>query len=279
MLKNTTIDQLKEHAKELRKTVVEMVYEAQSGHPGGSLSSADVVSCLYFREMKFDPQNPTWPERDRFVLSKGHVAPVLYSALALTGFVPYDTIHTLRKLGSPFQGHPDSKKCPGVEISTGSLGQGVSAAVGMALGGKRDGADYRVFCLLGDGEMQEGQVWEAIQCANTYKLDNFVAIIDVNNLQIDGYTYDISPNLDFAAKLQAFGYETHVVDGHDMQALCDVFDAIRDAKNGQPKAIVMNTIKGKGVSFMEDQVGWHGVAPNKEQRDQALEELEKGIDA
>lgn len=273
-MQNTSIQQLKEHAKELRKTAVTMVYEAQSGHPGGSLSAADLVSYLYFREMDYRPQEPAWPDRDRFVLSKGHVAPILHSALAQTGFVPMETIHTLRKMGSPFQGHPDSKKCPGVEISTGSLGQGISPAVGMALAGKRDGKDYRVFCLLGDGECQEGQVWEALQCAHTYQLDNFFAIIDQNNLQIDGHTDEVSPNLDFVKKLEAFGYDAHEVDGHDMQAIADLFDKLRDRKDGRPKGIVLHTIKGKGVSYMEDVASWHGTAPNEEQWNQALRELD-----
>lgn len=278
MVNDITTEELKDHAKQLRKTSVTMVYEAQSGHPGGSLSAADVVANLYYREMRHNPENPKWVDRDRFVLSKGHVAPVLYSALALTGYVPMETVHTLRKLGSPFQGHPDSKKCPGVEISTGSLGQGISPAVGMALADKRDGRDYRVFCLLGDGEMQEGQVWEALQCAHTYELDNFFAIIDVNNLQIDGHTWEVSPNLDFVAKLEAFGYEVIELDGHDMQAISDAFDALRESKNGKPKGLVLNTIKGKGVSYMEDQAGWHGKAPNTEQYEQAMAELEKGLD-
>ncbi|MDC4233335.1 transketolase [Actinomyces sp. B33] len=278
MVHNISTDELKERAKELRKTAVTMVYEAKSGHPGGSLSAADVIANLYYREMRFDPKNPAWEDRDRFVLSKGHVAPIVYSALALTGFVPMDTIHTLRKKGSPFQGHPDSKKCPGIEISTGSLGQGISAAVGMALGLKRDGRDSRVYTLLGDGETQEGQVWEAIQCANSYELDNFTVIIDDNNLQIDGYCDEISPNLDFVKKLEAFGYDAVEIDGHDMQAISDAFDRLRELKNGKPKGVILKTIKGKGVSYMEDQAAWHGAAPNQEQWEQAMEELEKGLD-
>ncbi|MGI5951188.1 MAG: transketolase [Brooklawnia sp.] len=278
MVQNISIDELKEHAKQLRQTSVTMVYEAQSGHPGGSLSAADVVANLYFREMRHDPANPHWPDRDRFVLSKGHVAPVLYSALALTGYVPAETIHTLRQLGSPFQGHPDSKKCPGVEISTGSLGQGISAAVGMALGLKRDGRDSRVYCLMGDGEMQEGQAWEAIQFAHSQGLDNFTVIIDDNDLQIDGHCSDIAPNLDFVKKLEAFGYEVIEIDGHDMAAISAAFDTLRGSTRAKPKGLVMKTIKGKGVSFMEDQAGWHGKAPSAEQYQQAMSELEKGLD-
>lgn len=278
MVQSVTTEELKERAKQLRKTAVQMIYEAQSGHPGGSLSAADVVANLYFREMRFDPSNPKWEDRDRFVLSKGHVAPIVYAALAITGFVPMDTIHTLRKKGSPFQGHPDSKKCPGIEISTGSLGQGISTAVGMAIGVKRDGRDSRVYTLVGDGETQEGQVWEAIQCAHTYKLDNFTVIIDDNNLQIDGHCDEVSPNLDFVEKLEAFGYDAVEIDGHDMQAISDAFDRFREMKNGKPKGLVLKTIKGKGVSYMEDVAGWHGTAPNTEQYEQAMEELEKGLD-
>ncbi|QWW18707.1 transketolase [Schaalia sp. 19OD2882] len=277
MVKDVSTDELKEWAKKLRKTSVQMVYEAQSGHPGGSLSAADVVANLYFREMRFDPADPGWQDRDRFVLSKGHVAPVLYSALVHTGVVDPENIHKLRKKGSPFQGHPDSKKCPGVEISTGSLGQGISAAVGMALGLKRDGKDSRVYTLLGDGEMQEGQVWEAIQCAHTYHLDNFTAIIDVNNLQIDGHCDEVSPNLDLAEKLRAFGYDVIEIDGHDMQAISDAFDSLRSRANGQPKALVMHTVKGRGVSYMEDVAAWHGTAPNTEEYEQAVAEIEKGL--
>lgn len=278
MVQSITTEELKERAKQLRMTSVQMIYEAQSGHPGGSLSAADVVANLYFREMRYDPKNPKWEDRDRFVLSKGHVAPVLYSALAITGFVPMDTIHTLRKKGSPFQGHPDSKKCPGIEISTGSLGQGISAAVGMAIGLKRDGRDSRVYTLLGDGETQEGQVWEAIQCAHTYGLDNFTVIIDDNNLQIDGHCDEVSPNLDFVKKLEAFGYDAVEIDGHDMQAISDAFDRFREMKDGKPKGLVLKTTKGKGVSFMEDVASWHGAAPNTEQYEQAMAELEKGLD-
>ena len=273
-----TVEELNERARHLRSSAVQMIYEAKSGHPGGSLSAADLLAALYFSEMNYRPEEPTWPDRDRFVLSKGHVAPILYAALMESGTVDPDFVHTLRKLGSPFQGHPDSKKCPGVEISTGSLGQGISPAVGMALAGKRDGRSYRVFCLLGDGEMQEGQVWEAMQSAHTYKLDNFVAIIDQNNLQIDGTTDEISPNLDFIKKLEAFGYDAHEVDGHDMQAILDVLDTIREADNDKPKGLVLQTTKGRGVSYMEDICSWHGQAPNEEQFNQAMTELEKGLD-
>lgn len=276
-MKNVSVRELEEQAKELRKLAVTMVYEAQSGHPGGSLSAADVVTALYFREMDIKPEDPKWADRDRFVLSKGHVAPIQYAALAALGYVPMESIHTLRKKGSPFQGHPDSKKCPGIEISTGSLGQGLSPAVGMALAGKRDGRDYRVFALIGDGESQEGQIWEAIQSAATYELDNLYVILDKNNLQIDGTTDEVSPNRDMVAKFEAWGLETLELDGHDMQAICDAFDALRDQANGRPKALVLNTVKGRGVSYMENVCGWHGAAPNTQQYEQAMSELKGGL--
>lgn len=278
MVKEITTEELKERAKSLRKLSIEMVYHAQSGHPGGSLSSADVMANLYFREMNYRPEDPNWEDRDRFVLSKGHVAPVLYAALMEAGVVDKKYVTELRKLGSPFQGHPDSKKCPGVEISTGSLGQGISTAVGMALGLKRDGRDSRVYCLMGDGEMQEGQVWEAIQSAHSYSLDNFTVIIDVNLLQIDGFTWEVAPNLDFVKKLEAFGYNVYEVDGHDMQAISDAFDEIRRNRHGKPSALVMHTLKGKGVDYMEDKPGWHGKPPNDEEYADAMEQLEKGLD-
>lgn len=276
-MKNISIEELKAKAVELRQTAVTMVYEAQSGHPGGSLSAADIVATLYFREMKIDPVNPTWEDRDRFVLSKGHVCPIQYSALALLGFVPYETIYTLRKYGSPFQGHPDMKKCPGIDISTGSLGQGLSCAVGMALAGKRDGKRFRVFSLLGDGECQEGQIWEAAQSAVKYQLDNLIVFVDDNRLQIDGTTDEVMPNLDLEKKFEAFGFETRRINGHSMEEIVETLDDVKELKNGKPKCIVCNTVKGKGVSFMEDVVEWHGVAPNPEQYKQAMEELAGGL--
>ncbi|PFN98735.1 transketolase [Bacillus sp. AFS076308] len=276
-MKDVGIKELKEKAIELRKTALTMIHEAQSGHPGGSLSAADVVAALYFREMNIDPNNPQWEDRDRFVLSKGHVCPIQYSALALRGYVPYDTIYTLRKFGSPFQGHPDMKKCPGIDISTGSLGQGLSCAVGMALGGKRDSKEYRVFAILGDGECQEGQIWEAAQSAVKYRLDNLVVFVDDNGLQIDGTTEEIMPNQDLEKKFQAFGFETRRIDGHSMEEIVETLDYIREAKNGKPKCIVLNTVKGKGVSFMEHSVGWHGVAPNDVEFLKAIEEVAGGL--
>ena len=270
-----TIEELKEKARQMRLMAVTMIHEAKSGHPGGSLSAADLVAALYFREMHYDAANPKWEDRDRFILSKGHVAPIQYAALILAGFVPEDTIHTLRQKGSPFQGHPDSKKCPGIEISTGSLGQGVSPAVGMAIAAKRDGRKSRVFALIGDGEAQEGQIWEALQCAATYKLDNFMAVLDVNKLQIDGTTDEVSPNRDFVAKLDAWGFDTVEIDGHDMTAICEALDALRGRQDGTPKAIVMHTTKGKGVSYMENKVEWHGLAPSDDEYAVAVRELEK----
>ncbi|MEH7419471.1 transketolase [Neobacillus drentensis] len=276
-MKDVGIEELKQKAMELRKTTLTMIHEAQSGHPGGSLSAADVVAALYFREMNIDPTNPQWEDRDRFVLSKGHVCPIQYSALALRGYVPYDTIYTLRKFGSPFQGHPDMKKCPGIDISTGSLGQGLSCAVGMALGGKRDSKNYRVFAVLGDGECQEGQIWEAAQSAVKYQLDNLVVFVDDNGLQIDGTTEEIMPNQDLEKKFHAFGFETKRINGHSMEEIVETLDRIRVANNGKPKCVVLNTVKGKGVSFMEHSVGWHGIAPNDVEFLNAIEEVAGGL--
>ncbi|MCM3571014.1 transketolase [Neobacillus mesonae] len=276
-MRNTSIEELKQKAIELRQTALTMIYEAQSGHPGGSFSAADVVSALYFKEMNIDPANPKWEDRDRFVLSKGHVCPIQYSALALLGYVPYETIHTLRQYGSPFQGHPDMKKCPGIDISTGSLGQGLSTAVGMALAGKRDEKDYRVFAILGDGECQEGQIWEAAQTAVKYELDNLVVFVDDNGLQIDGTTEEIMPNQDLEKKFAAFGFETKRIDGHNMDEIAATLDSIRGKKNGKPTCIVYDALKGKGVSFMENVVEWHGMAPNEEQYNQAMAELAGGL--
>ncbi len=267
---------LNEKAALLRKTAITMIYEAKSGHPGGSLSAADIVAALYYDEMKIDPKNPKWEDRDRFVLSKGHVCPIQYSALGLLGYFPEDVLHTLRQEGSILQGHPDMKKCPGIDISTGSLGQGTSCAMGMALAGKRDKKDYRVFCMVGDGEIDEGIIWEAMMCAYKYKLDNFVIILDNNGLQLDGTTDDIMPHIDICAKAAAFGFDVYDIDGHNMGEILDTFAAIREAKNGKPKFINARTIKGKGVDYMENQLGWHGAAPNAEQYASAMEQLERG---
>ena len=276
-MKNISAKELKEYAKQLRKTAVTMIYEAQSGHPGGSLSIADIVACLYFREMNVDPKNPRWADRDRFVLSKGHVCPIQYSALGLLGFFPEEDLHTLRKEGSKLQGHPSMNKGPGIDISTGSLGQGLSCAVGMALAGKRDHKDYMVYAVVGDGEADEGQIWEAVMAAYRYHLDNLVVIIDNNGLQIDGTTDEIMPQLDLTKKFDAFGYDTYEIDGHNMEQIMETFDKIHAAKDGRPKFINAHTVKGKGVSYMENQLAWHGMAPNDEQYQQAMRELEEGI--
>ena len=264
--------QLRLTACKVRQGVIESTYNAKSGHPGGSLSSADVLTYLYFRRMRVDPAYPRWEERDRFVLSKGHAAPGLYSTLANRGFFPVAELKTLRHVGSRLQGHPNMNLTPGVDMSTGSLGQGVSAAVGMALGAKKKGSGVRVYALLGDGEIQEGQVWEAMMFSAHYKLDNLVVIVDNNNLQIDGAVSDVMSPYPIDKKLEAFGFFVKNVDGHDFDALEAAFDAA-EAEKGRPSAIVMKTVKGKGVSFMENQAGWHGKAPNDEQYQAAMEEL------
>ncbi len=274
---NHSVAYLKEKAKEIRKTVLTMIHEAKSGHPGGSLSASDIMAALYFDELNVDPENPGWEDRDRFILSKGHACPVQYSCLALRGFFPYENIYTLRKEGSILQGHPDMKRCPGIDISTGSLGQGIACGVGMAVAAKRDGKDYRVFVVIGDGESDEGEVWEALNSASKYKLDNFVVILDNNNLQNDNRCDVVMPLGDLKAKLEAFGCETYEIDGHDIEEITDTFDKIRSNQNktGKPSAILAHTIKGKGVSFMENVVVWHGVAPNDEAYSLAMKEIEE----
>lgn len=277
---SSTVDRvayLKEQAKKLRKTALTMIYEAQSGHPGGAFSAAEIVAALYFDEMNIQPKDPKWQDRDRFVLSKGHACPIQYSALGLLGYFPEKELHTLRQEGSILQGHPDMKRCPGIDISTGSLGQGVSCAVGMAIAAKMDHKDYRVFAVVGDGECDEGQIWEAIMCTYRYHLDNFVLILDNNGLQLDGTCEEIMPHLDMTKKLVCFGYDCYEVDGHDIGQLLDTFDQIRGAKDGRPKFINAHTVKGKGVSYMENQLGWHGQAPSKEEYELAMAELERGI--
>ena len=269
-----TILELQKMAVEVRKGIVTGVHAAKAGHPGGSLSAADVFTYLYFEEMNVDPKNPKDPNRDRFVLSKGHTAPGLYSALAHRGFFPVDDLTTLRHVGSYLQGHPDKKHIPGVDMSSGSLGQGISAAVGMALSAKLSNEDYRVYTLLGDGEIQEGQVWEAAMFAGHRKLDNFVAIVDNNGLQIDGAIEDVCSPYPIDKKFEAFNFHVINVDGHDFDALKAAFDEAKATK-GQPTAIIAKTLKGKGVSFMEGQASWHGTAPNDEQYEQAMEELKK----
>lgn len=263
---------LKEKAKEIRKDIVTMIGQAKSGHPGGSLSATEIVTYLYFEELKIDPMNPKWDDRDRFILSKGHAAPVLYAALARRGFFPTEELATLRKIGSHLQGHPDMKKVPGVDMSTGSLGTGFSAATGIALACKLDKKDNYVYALLGDGELQEGQVWEAAMSAAHYKLDNLIAFVDNNGLQIDGNIDDVlSPN-PIDAKFAAFGWHVLVIDGHDFKQIADAVAAAK-AEKDRPTMIVAKTVKGKGISYMENQAGWHGSAPNEEQVAQAIAEL------
>lgn len=266
--------QLKQTANEIRKGIVTAVHSAKSGHPGGSLSAADIFTYLYFEEMNVDPENPKNPGRDRFVLSKGHVAPGLYSTLAHRGFFPVEDLTTLRHVGSYLQGHPDMKHIPGVDMSSGSLGQGFSAAVGMAAAGKLDGADYRVYALAGDGETQEGQIWEAAMFAGHRKLDNLVLMVDNNGLQIDGNVEDVCSPYPLDKKFEAFNFHVINIDGHDFDQIRAAFREARETK-GMPTAIIAHTIKGKNVSFMENQASWHGVAPNDEQYKTAMEDLEK----
>ena len=264
--------QLSITACKLRMGIIESTHAAKSGHPGGSLSAADLFTYLYFKEMNVKPEEPQWADRDRFVLSKGHTAPGLYTALALKGFFPEEELKTLRHIGSRLQGHPNMNETPGVDMSTGSLGQGVSAAAGMALAAKYQGKDCRVYTLLGDGEIQEGEVWEAMMFAHHYKLDNLCVIIDNNGLQIDGRVADVMSPYPIADKLRAFGFGVAEIDGHDFDQMESAFAQARSAK-GTPFAIVMKTVKGKGVSFMENQAGWHGKAPNDEEYGQAMSEL------
>lgn len=267
--------ELKKIANEVRKGIVTGVHSAKAGHPGGSLSAADIYTYLYFEEMNVDPKNPDMDDRDRFVLSKGHTAPGLYATLANKGFFPVEDLTTLRKLGSYLQGHPNMNDVPGVDMSSGSLGQGISAAVGMAMGGKLGNKDYRVYTLLGDGEIQEGQVWEAAMFAGHRKLDNLVVIVDNNGLQIDGKIDDVCSPYPIDKKFEAFNF--HVVDlkdAHDFDQIRAAFKEARETK-GQPTAIIAHSVKGKGVSFMENQAGWHGKAPNDEEYAIAMAELEK----
>lgn len=270
--------ELQKTANEVRKGIVTAVHSAKAGHPGGSLSAADIFTYLYFEEMNIDPKNPKMADRDRFVLSKGHTAPGLYSALANRGYFPVEDLKTLRHLGSYLQGHPCMQETPGVDMSSGSLGQGISAAVGMALAAKMDGKEYRTYTLLGDGEIQEGQVWEAAMFAGHRKLDNLVVIVDNNNLQIDGKITDVNSPYPIDKKFEAFNFHVINIDGNDFDQIEAAFKEARKTK-GMPTAIIAKTIKGKGVSFMEDQAGWHGKAPNDEQYAQAMEELEKAGEA
>ena len=273
-----TNQELKETAVEIRKGIVTAVHSAASGHPGGSLSAADIFTYLYFEEMNIDPKDPKKEERDRLVLSKGHVAPGLYATLAQRGYFPKKDLKTLRHTGSYLQGHPDMKHIPGVDMSSGSLGQGLSAAVGMALAGKMKKKDYRVYAVTGDGEIQEGQIWEAAMFAGARKLDNLVVIVDNNNLQIDGAVSDVCSPYPIDKKFEAFNIHVINIDGNDFDEIRAALKEARETK-GMPTAIIAKTIKGKGVSFMEDQAGWHGKAPNDEEYRIAMDELEKAGEA
>jgi transketolase len=266
------VEELEKTALKIRQWVIKMIYEAGSGHPGGSLSATDILTVLYFHEMKFRPKQPGWEDRDRMVLSKGHAAPAQYAAMSLAGFFPEKELLSLRKLGTKLQGHPSMTRLPGIDISTGSLGQGLSCAIGMALAGKLDKKKYRVHVICGDGEIQEGQIWEAAMSASHYDLDNLVAFVDMNRLQIDGCCQDVMCIDPVAAKFKSFGWYTQEIDGHDLRQIINALQRAKKIK-GQPTAIIAKTTKGKGVSFMEDNVGFHGKAPNKDEFKRAMKEL------
>ena len=270
--------ELEKKANEVRQSIVTALHSAKSGHPGGSLSAADIMTYLYFEEMNVDPKNPKMADRDRFVLSKGHVAPALYSVLAHKGYFPVEDLVTLRHTGSYLQGHPDMKHIPGVDMSAGSLGQGLSCAVGMAQAGKMDDKDYQVYAMCGDGDFQEGQIWEAAMWAGAHHLDNLTVIVDNNNLQIDGTVEEVCSPYPIDKKFEAFNFHVININGNDMEEIRNAFAEAKKVK-GMPVAIIAKTTKGKGVSFMENQVGWHGKAPNDEQYEQAMEELKKAGEA
>lgn len=276
-MKDVSMKELKNKATEMRMKVVDMIYKAQSGHPGGSLSAADFMTACYFKYMNVDPKNPQWEDRDRMVLSKGHVCPIQYACLGTLGFFPEEELDTLRQEGSKLQGHPSMNKCPGIDISTGSLGQGLACAVGMALAGKMNHKDYKVFSVVGDGEAQEGEIWEAANTAHKYQLDNLIVFMDYNGLQIDGPCDQVMPNRDLGEKFRAFGFEVIDIDGHNMEEICATLEKCYASKNSKPKCIYAHTIKGKGVSFMENSVSWHGVAPNEEEHAKAMQELQAQI--
>lgn len=271
-MKITDIKELEEKAKEVRKGIIEAVYSNKSGHPGGSLSISDIMTVLYFNQMNIDENNPKWEDRDRLVLSKGHCSPALYSCLANRGFFDVENLKTFRNINSNLQGHPDMNKVLGVDMTSGSLGQGLSVANGIAISGKLDNRDYRVYCILGDGEIEEGQIWEAAMASSKYKLDNLCVIVDNNNLQIDGTIEEVMSSYPIDEKFKSFGFQVINIDGHSIQEIIDAFDVAKNVK-GKPTCIIAKTIKGKGVSFMENQVGWHGKAPNEEQYKLAIEEL------
>lgn len=262
-------------SKNVRRDVLTMIHEAGSGHPGGSLSAAELMTALYFDVMNIDPSNPDWEERDRFILSKGHVAPLIYSVLARKGYFPLGELSTLRKMGSRLQGHPHARHTPGLDCSSGSLGQGLSIANGLAIAFKKQNKNNRVYCLLGDGELQEGQCWEAVMTAAQHKLDNLCAIVDYNHVQLDGTTEEIKDLGDLCVKWKEFGWNVIELDGHDMEAVCDAYRFAMQTP-GKPSVLIANTVKGKGVSFMENDCNWHGNAPSKEQLKQALAEIGGG---
>ncbi len=270
--KKASVEDLERIAVHVRRDIIDMIYGANSGHPGGSLSAADIVTAMYFNVLNLDPQIPDWPDRDRFILSKGHACPVLYSCMARTGFFPVEELKTLRQIDSRIQGHPEVRKLPGIEASTGSLGQGLSIGIGLALGAKLQGKNYRTYVLTGDGELDEGQVWEAALSAGDKKIDNLVAIVDYNKQQLDGWVNDIMPLDPLNDKWKAFGWEVIEIDGHDMKQILNAFAKAQTIK-GKPTVIIANTIKGKGVSYMENNLDFHGAAPNKEQYEQAMKEL------
>ena len=269
-----TNEELELMAKKVRKGIIEAVYSNNSGHPGGSLSIADILTVLYFKEMNIDPKNPKWEERDRLVLSKGHCSPALYSCLANRGYFPVEDLKTFRNINSYLQGHPDMKNIPGVDMTTGSLGQGLSSANGMAIAGKMEGKDYRVYCVLGDGEIEEGQIWEAAMTSAKYKLDNLCVIVDNNNLQIDGTIEEVMSPYPIDEKFRSFGFQIINIDGHNIREIIDALDVAKNVKE-KPVCIIAKTIKGKGISYMENKAEWHGKAPNEEQYELALKELEE----
>lgn len=272
MIESSRLEGFQSKAKSVRRNIVEMVYSAKSGHPGGSLSITDVLVALYFSELNVDINNPKSEDRDRLVLSKGHCSPALYSVLAEKGFIPKEDLKTFRKIDSYLQGHPDMKKIPGVDMTSGSLGQGLSVSNGMAISGKLDNKDYRVYCILGDGEIEEGQVWEAAMSSSHYKLDNLCVIVDNNNLQIDGKIEDVMNPHPIDKKFESFGFNVLTIDGHNFNEILEAFEKAKSVK-GKPTAIIAKTTKGKGVSYMEDNAGWHGKAPSEEEYNLAMNEL------
>lgn len=272
MLEKSKLEELEKKSKNIRRNIIEMVYSAASGHPGGSLSVADIMTALYFSELRVDVKNPKDENRDRLVLSKGHCSPALYSVLAEKGFIKVEDLKTFRKTDSYLQGHPDMKKVPGVDMTSGSLGQGLSVANGMALSAKLDNKDYRVYCIMGDGEIQEGQIWEAAMTSSHYKLDNLCAIVDNNNLQIDGTVEEVMSPYPIDKKFESFGFNVIKIDGHNFEEIISAFEIAKTVK-GKPTVIIAKTMKGKGVSYMENKAGWHGKAPNEEEYKIAIQEL------